>query len=670
MSRHLILGTAGHVDHGKTALIRALTGIDCDTHKEEKERGITINLGFAHLDLPSGESIGIVDMPGHKDFIRTMVAGAYGIDLVMLVIAADSGVMPQTVEHFNIIQMLGIHHGIVALTKSDLVDEETLGMAKLEVMEFLEGTPFQNTPIIPVSSVTGSGLDMLRNQIEALLPWITDKDTGHVFRMYIDRLFNLKGQGYVVTGTVMNGSATTGQELYLLPGFGKKLKIRQIQRHGKTVDSAYAGDRAAMNLTGITLEDFERGVVLSGQRLPSTQMTDASLVLFGESEKISKWSQVIFLTGTLRCNARIHLLDTDQVGPGESALVQIHLEKPAILMYGDHYVIRNSSDDATIGGGMILDISPLHHRKRTTKLVEYLKDLGEAGGGRLDAGGGKQEAGGSRQQGLGWLKIEMRKESGPVFPETIATRLNLSPDDVLNHLNEVLSSEVRQYNPGGNSILIMNSLDESIRQKVLSVLRQWHEANPLLESGLDTKGLAGKLSFQSTVQKHYLEALLDSMQKEGSIRKSGSAWLLGDFQVTIDKKMQESLDWLDKTTEQFGVQRSVATEIEQLVTAAQARGISKQRLTMMLMYLAREGVLHFYDNDYIHRSVADHCRNLLLADLKHKEAGINEKEFRLLIDGTKRIVQVLIGIFTEEGSITKQSFYLRITEKGKRFLKP
>ncbi len=670
MSRHLILGTAGHVDHGKTALIRALTGIDCDTHKEEKERGITINLGFTHLDLPSGESIGIVDMPGHKDFIRTMVAGAYGIDLVMLVIAADSGVMPQTVEHFNIIQMLGIHHGIVALTKSDLVDEETLGMAKLEVMEFLEGTPFQNTPIIPVSSVTGSGLDMLRNKIEALLPRITDKDTGPVFRMYIDRLFNLKGQGYVVTGTVMNGSATTGQELYLLPGFDKKLKIRQIQRHGKTVDSAYAGDRAAMNLTGITLEDFERGVVLSGQRLPSTQMTDASLVLFVESEKISKWSQVIFLTGTLRCNARIHLLDMDQVGPGESALVQIHLEKPAILMYGDHYVIRNSSDDATIGGGMILDISPLHHRKRTTKLVEYLKDLGEAGGGRLDAGGGKQEAGSRRQQGLGWLKIEMRKEAGPVLPETLAAKLNLSPGDVLKYINEGLSPEIRLYNPGGRSILIMNSLDESIRQKILSVFRQWHEANPLLESGLDSRGLAGKLGFQSPEQKLYLEALLDTLREEGKIRQNGAAWLLGDFQITIDERMQESLDWLDKTTEQFGVQRSVATEMEQLVTAAQARGISKQRLTMMLMYLAREGVLHFYDNDYIHRSVADHCRNLLLADLKQKETGINEKEFRLLIDGTKRIVQVLVGIFTEEGSITKHSFYLRITEKGKRFLKP
>ncbi|HOW24601.1 MAG TPA: selenocysteine-specific translation elongation factor [Bacteroidales bacterium] len=701
MSRHLILGTAGHVDHGKTALIKALTGIDCDTHKEEKERGITINLGFAHLDLPSGENIGIVDVPGHRDFIRTMVAGAYGIDLVMLVIAADSGVMPQTVEHLNIIRSLGIQTGLVALTKADLADDETLELARLEVMEFLEGTPFEHAPIVPVSAVTGTGLDVLVNEIDALIPGIPDKPAGAVFRMYIDRLFHMKGQGYVVTGTVMNGSVKTGDELYLLPGVDKELKVRQIQRHGKSVSAVCAGDRAALNLSGISAEDFERGVVLSGQRLPSTLMTDASLILFSEAENLSIWSQVIFLTGTLKCKARIHLLDKDQLMPGGSALVQIHLDKPAFLMNGDHYVIRNSSNDTTIGGGMVMDITPLHHKKRSVKLVEYLKDLREAGGGRplpnssptgegqgvgnkaggywplpnpspdgegQELGYRLQEVGGRRQPGLGWIKIEMRKEAGPFFPETIAARLNLSPDDVLNHINELLSSEVHVYNPGSNTILIMNSLDESIRQKVLSVLRQWHEANPLLESGLDAKGLAGKLSFHSTVQKQYLDALLDAMQKEGSIRKSGSAWLLEGFQVTIDKKMQESLDWLDKTIEQHGAQRSVATEMEQLVTAAQARGIGKQKLLMMLVYLAKEGILYFHDDDYLHRTVVDHCRNLLLAELKDREAGINEKEFRLLIDGTKRIVQVLIGIFIQEGSIIKQSFYLKITEKGKMLL--
>ncbi len=693
MSRHLILGTAGHVDHGKTALIKALTGIDCDTHREEKERGITINLGFAHLDLPSGESVGIVDVPGHKDFIRTMVAGAYGIDLVMLVIAADSGIMPQTVEHLNIIRTLGITHGLVALTKSDLVDDEMMELARLEVMEFLEGTPLGHAPIVAVSSVTGSGLEILVKEIDALIPGIPDKQTGRVFRMYIDRLFNLRGQGYVVTGTVMNGSVATGEELYLLPGFDKKMKVRQIQRHARIVGSVCAGDRAALNLAGISEEDFERGAVLSGQRLPSVTMIDASVILFDHAENLGSWSQVIFYTGTLKSNARMHLLDTDQLLPGGAALAQIHLDKPAILMNRDHYIIRNSSNDATIGGGIVLDVNPLHHRKRIGKLVEYLNDLREAGGvkplpnpspyGEGQGVGYKQEAGGVkplpnpspygegqgvryRQEGLAWLKIEMMKEAGPVYPEILAEKINIPPAAILKHVNEALNEEIRTYDAGGRSILILASMDENFRQKILDFLRQFHDANPLLDSGLDSKGLAGKLGFQLPVNKAYLEALLASLMQDGKVRQSGSAWLLDDFSVSIDSKTKEALAWLEHTIEQYGVQRSVATELESLVTTAQARGIGKQKLMMMLMYLAREGILYFIDDDYIHRTVVDQCRNLLLADLKNKEAGINEKEFRLLIDGTKRIVQVLIGIFILEGSITKESFYLRITEKGRK----
>jgi hypothetical protein len=212
----------------------------------------------------------------------------------------------------------------------------------------------------------------------------------------------------------------------------------------------------------------------------------------------------------------------------------------------------------------------------------------------------------------------------------------------------------------------MTSTDESIRQKIISALNQWHQTNPLLETGLDSKGLAGKLGYESPVGKLYLGTVLDSLQQEGKIRQSGSTWLLSDFNVAIDSRTKEALSWLESTIEQYGVLKTVATEMESLVQAAQARGISKQKLMMMLMYLAKEGTLYFYDDDYIHRSVVDKCRNMLLSDLLQKEAGINEKEFRLLIDGTKRIVQVLIRIFIEEGSITKQSFYLRITEKGKK----
>ncbi|MCD4697331.1 MAG: selenocysteine-specific translation elongation factor, partial [Bacteroidales bacterium] len=261
--KHLILGTAGHVDHGKTALIKAITNIDCDTHKEEKERGITINLGFTHYNLPSGESIGIVDVPGHKDFIKTMVAGAYGIDVVLLVVAADSGIMPQTEEHLRIIEMLGIEQGIVALTKADLVDEETLELAELEISEFLEGTKFENAPIIPVSSVTGKGIPELLETIGKILPEIKEKEKSDRFRMYIDRIFNVKGVGFVVTGSVLEGEISTGKDLYLLPGKSKKIKIRNLERHGEIVEKVFSGDRAAINLSGMKFENYSRGMVLS-----------------------------------------------------------------------------------------------------------------------------------------------------------------------------------------------------------------------------------------------------------------------------------------------------------------------------------------------------------------------------------------------------------------------
>ena len=290
--RHLIIGTAGHVDHGKTALIKALTNIDCDTHKEEKERGITINLGFSHLDLPGGDSVGIVDVPGHKDFIRTMVAGAYGIDIAMLVVAADSGIMPQTEEHLRILEMLGVRHGVVVLTKADLVDKETLELAELEITEYLEGTSLENAPVVSVSSVTGEGLNELVQTIEQIIPVVEEKESGNLFRMYIDRIFNVKGMGFVVTGSVLEGSVKTGQDLYLLPGKSKKVKVRNIERHGAAVDAVFHGDRAALNLAGLKFEDYTRGMVLCNKQLDDTRLIDATIKVFDPASALPVWSSV------------------------------------------------------------------------------------------------------------------------------------------------------------------------------------------------------------------------------------------------------------------------------------------------------------------------------------------------------------------------------------------
>jgi selenocysteine-specific elongation factor len=370
--KHLIIGTAGHIDHGKTSLIRMLTGIDCDTHKEEKQRGITINLGFSYLNLPEGESVGIIDVPGHKDFINTMIGGACGIDLVMLVIAADSGIMPQTVEHMNIISALGIKKAVIALTKSDLVDEELIEMAEFEITDFLSKTPLKDAPIVRVSAVTGIGKEELIRTIGDAISGIEERETGKLFRMYIDRIFSVKGFGSVVTGSVMSGSLSSGQDVFLLPVSNQKLRVRSIERHGITVERVIAGDRAAINLIGLKREDFERGMILCDKPVESTQMIDAWVQLFDKDISLPIWSNIIFISGTFECQARMHLLNKDKVKGNEDAIAQIHLTKPAVLMSKDKFIIRNSSEDKTLGGGYIIETFTLHHRRRTARLTDEL----------------------------------------------------------------------------------------------------------------------------------------------------------------------------------------------------------------------------------------------------------------------------------------------------------
>ena len=651
MAKHLIIGTAGHVDHGKTALIKALTGFDCDTHKEEKERGITINLGFSHFDLPSGESVGIVDVPGHKDFIKTMVAGAFGIDIVLLVIAADSGIMPQTIEHLNIIKMLGIKHGIVALTKTDLVDDEMLELAKLEAIEFMEGTVFENAPVIGVSSVTGKGLDDLIQQIEKLIPNVPEREKGNLFRMYIDRIFNVKGHGYIVTGSVLNGEIETGREVFLLPGKGKKIKIRNIERHGKPVNKIFCGDRAALNLSGIKLEEYKRGMLLSDKLIDESPMIDAALTLFKTDVQLGLWSRLIFHTGTFSCFAKIHLLDKDILKSEESAIVQIHLDKPAILLKKDKFILRNSSNDFTLGGGTIIDVKPLHHKKRTSKLLKNLKELVYV---TLNCDNLYE-----------LIKLELKKENAPVLLEDLARKLYKSDNEILNECSKNNDDKVRVYQSLGKHILVFGQVDLNFSNSIIEHLRLWHQKFPLLEEGIETNEFSGKLSLSSNVGKLYIQELLQKLNKDGLIKKVENTWALSGHTVKVDSKTREKLDWLEETIKNCGKQKPVNEDIQSL---ALSRNINKNELKMMIKYLGKEEKLYFFGKDYLHFSIVDRCRNILLNELINKNDGINEKEFRVLIDGTKKISQVLTGIFLKEEIITKKTFYLLITGKGKRML--
>jgi len=651
--KHLIMGTAGHVDHGKTALIKALTNIDCDTHKEEKERGITINLGFSHINLPSGNALGIIDVPGHKDFINTMVGGASGIDFVLLVIAADSGIMPQTEEHLNIIRTLKIKHAIIALTKIDLVDEELVDLAKLEIMEWLAETEFKDAPIVGVSNKTKQGLDKLVEEIDLLIPQVEERVSGDFFRMYIDRVFTVKGIGSVVTGSVLNGEISIGKDLYLLPG-NKKMRIRTIQRHNQEVETVYTGDRAAFNLTGLKAEDFKRGMLLSDKILETTQRIDAQISLFANSTELKLWSTVIFYSGTFESQAKIHLLNKDVVKGNETALVQIHLEKEAILKYKDKFIIRNTSGNQSLGGGIIIDAQPLHHRKRTEKLLNELELLNLS---LLNEGNISER-----------IKITLQKEGKPLSSDNLSEILTSSEEEILNQIDVI--DDVFRYSIGDVNILILNSVEANYVQKIIEHLQLYHTKYPILKRGLTETDLYGKLGFsKDKIGKLYLSALLSRIEIEQKIIKYKDSWRLSHFEVKIAASTKKEIELIEQKILDFDTQKPALGELKEW---AEEQKISTEKLNLYIRYLAENKRLIYFNNDFLHFQNIEKFRIAILNKLKTSEEGFFFGELRAATGLTKKLIPILLALFEKEGLIQifepeDNKVRVKITEKGQNY---
>jgi selenocysteine-specific elongation factor len=376
----LILGTAGHIDHGKTSLVRALTGVDTDRLPEEKARGITIDLGFAPLDLPGGMRLGVVDVPGHERLVRTMVAGATGIDLLMLVVAADEGVMPQTREHLAICELLGLERGVVALTKSDLVDDDIAELAAEEVSGLLAGTRLAGATVVPVSATTGQGLDRLRDALAEIAAATAPRTprTGPA-RLAIDRSFEMRGFGPVVTGTLVGAELAVGDAIELLPA-GLRGRVRGVQRHGEKVDRAEPGARCALNLQGIELPDLTRGgVVAQVGRVPTTQVFDARVRWLAEAPPAQGPTAVALLVGTAERRARLAPIGDDSLAPGQAGFARIHVDgEPVAVLPGDRFVLRGfarTEIGATLGGGLVLDVAPPHRRRSDPTLLSDLERL-------------------------------------------------------------------------------------------------------------------------------------------------------------------------------------------------------------------------------------------------------------------------------------------------------
>ena len=372
--KNVILGTAGHIDHGKTTLIKALTGRETDNLKEEKQRGISINLGFTYFDLPSKKRVGIVDVPGHEKFIKNMLAGACGIDIVLLVVAADEGVMPQTVEHLDILNYLGVKKGIIVLTKCDLVDEDFISLVKDEVKEKTKGLFIENAPIVEVDSVSGRGLEELVKKIDEISEDIEEKKIDAPARMSIDRVFSLKGFGTIVTGTLIEGKISIDDEMTIYPS-EKKVKVRNLQVHGCDVKTAYAGQRTAINLSNIKVSEIQRGdVIAETGSVEESMMIDVNISLVEHCKKSLKhWDRIRVFHGTKQILCRIVPLNEDEIPYGESGYAQLRLEEKIVSKKGDRFIIRSYSPMDTIGGGIIIDTAPKKHKIYDESVIETLK---------------------------------------------------------------------------------------------------------------------------------------------------------------------------------------------------------------------------------------------------------------------------------------------------------
>lgn len=517
---NVIIGTAGHIDHGKTTLIKALTGIETDRLKEEKKRGITIELGFAYFDLPDDRKAGIVDVPGHERFIKNMLAGASGIDVVLLVIAADEGIMPQTQEHLDILTLLGVKKGIVVLTKCDLVEEEWLKLVKEEINGKIKGTFLEKAPVIEVSAIEGKGIHKLKETIVELTKEIEKKNIQAPLRLPIDRVFTLSGFGTIVTGTLIEGSISEKEDVMIYPN-EFDAKVRSIQVHGDSVKTAYAGQRVAVNLTGIKKEDINRGDVLAKPRsMKSTMMIDVKLDLLKSCNRsLENWARLRLYHGSREVLCRLVLLDREILNPGESCFAQLRLEDKIVSKYGDKFVIRFYSPLETIGGGMILDPNAIKHKRMDEETIKQLEVKSE----------------GDVLQILENVLIKFNGEF--IDAEFISVHVGISKDIIQDILEELINNKI-VYRFAKDRYIHRTYIDEK-EEALIDLLNKFHNKNPL-KPGISKEEIRSKI-FNKTKGKVFDE-ILELYCHKGLIKVFDNIISLKDFIVEFSPKQEKIKD--------------------------------------------------------------------------------------------------------------------------------
>ena len=516
---NVIIGTAGHIDHGKTTLIKALTGIETDRLKEEKKRGITIELGFAYFDLPSERRAGIVDVPGHEKFIKNMLAGISGIDLVLFIVAADEGIMPQTVEHLDILNILGVEQGIIVITKKDIVDSEMLELVEEEILETVQGTILENSEIISVSSTTGENLNELIQMIDLKTNEIKMHNQEAPFRMNIDRVFTLKGYGTVATGTLLEGKIQVNDEIEIYP-LGIKTKARSIQVHGHASEVAYAGQRTAVNLPGVKVEDIHRGNILSlPGSLTETSIIDIKLKLLEHSKRILKHgSRVRFYHGTQELMGRLILFNQEEILPGDEVFSQLRFSKPMACKYGDKFVIRFYSPMETIGGGIIIDPKANKHRRYQQAVIEEMI---------------------IKEQGSLEQLVEtfiLSENNYAVNLKSIIMQFGESEDKIFEIIQILIDEEVIIELTKDNYVH-REKLGQA-GESVFQLLNQYHQTYPLVR-GLNKEEIKSRLFKNET--KAIFEMTLKYLFDQHDIKEENGKIALDGFEIVLNQKQQERI---------------------------------------------------------------------------------------------------------------------------------
>jgi selenocysteine-specific elongation factor len=637
--KSIIVGTAGHIDHGKTALVKALTGIDADRLEEEKRRGITIDLGFAHMDLPApnGETLrlGFVDVPGHERFVRNMLAGAGGIDLVLLVIAADEAIMPQTREHFDILQLLGVQRGIAVLTKSDAVDAETLDVVRLEVEEFLRGTfldqpsldqpsldqPSLDKPksIIAVSSLTGAGLEDLKRAMVAAAAEVQPRDSHAIARLPIDRVFTMKGFGTVVTGTLVAGTIRREDELEVFPT-GRRVRVRGAQEHGQKAEAAIAGQRTALNLAGASTEDLSRGMTLAPPAtFETTRRADVRLRLLSSAPRpLKDRARVHFHSYTMETVVEVALYGAKQIAPGAEVFARLKLPEAALLLPGDRFIIRQFSPVVTIGGGVVLDAAPI---PRMPGQDDFLRVL----------------AGGNAKAMLG-ARIARRRHAGISMSKLIA-----ETGWARNVIETQLADAVRTGGVvrAGELFLHLPALD-GLKSHIVSAVADFHKKNPLV-GGIGKEDLRAHVDATPEVFETVAAMLVRDKKLEvvgDMVRLPGLGVVMKDEEAESKKKIEDA----------FASAGLKVPALHEVIAGLKVDKVRAQKIVTLL--LRDKALIKVSDELVFHRSALEELRRQMAA-YKVKSAKIDVAKFKELTGVTRKYAIPLLEYLDRE-RVTKR----------------